>query len=108
MALTRRRVPFTPAADVSSFTMDRFGDGHRQRGEGCSGANLVAMVCEAGVHALQQALGTLEEIDVSGPNLAPLAAGDGVDGSVGNGAAGGSITGQWWHSIPWQQYTFPK
>jgi len=61
--IARRRVPLFPpeAADVVAQMVR--GD----RGEGYSGADLAALVREAGVRALRRALGTLEEmVDVGG------------------------------------------
>lgn len=81
--LTRRRVPLAPAADASSSAMDHVAAMVTgARGEGYSGADLAAVLREAGVRALRRALGTLEEMDASGPGLCAGAEKDDVAGGV--------------------------
>lgn len=61
--LMRRRVPLAPAA------MDHVAEMIAcSRGDGYSGADLAALVREAGVRALRRALGTVEELEESGPD----------------------------------------
>ncbi len=61
--LARRRVPLAP----HDTGMDRVAEMIAgARGEGYSGADLAALVREAGVRALRRALGTLEETDEGG------------------------------------------
>jgi ribosome biogenesis ATPase len=61
--LARRRVPLAP----QDTAMDRVAEMIAgARGEGYSGADLAALVREAGVRALRRALGTLEEMDEGG------------------------------------------
>jgi ribosome biogenesis ATPase len=61
--LVRRRVPLAP----QDTGMDRVAEMIAgARGEGYSGADLAALVREAGVRALRRALGTLEETDEGG------------------------------------------
>lgn len=62
--LTRRRVPLAPAATAMDRVAEMIAGA---RGDGYSGADLAALVREAGVRALRRALGTLEEIDEDGP-----------------------------------------
>jgi ribosome biogenesis ATPase len=61
--LTRRHVPLAPVAGASASAMDYVAEIIAKRGEGYSGADLAAVVREAGVRALRRALGTLEELD---------------------------------------------
>ena len=63
--LTRRRVPLAPAATAMDHVAEMIAG---VRGDGYSGADLAALVREAGVRALRRALGTLEEIDEGGPD----------------------------------------
>ena len=61
--LARRRVPLAP----QDTGMDRVAEMIAgARGEGYSGADLAALVREAGVRALRRALSTLEETDEGG------------------------------------------
>jgi ribosome biogenesis ATPase len=82
--LTRRRVPLAPAADASSSSpMDHVAAMVTgARGEGYSGADLAAVVREAGVRALRRALGPLEEMDGSGPGSCAGVEKDDVAGGV--------------------------
>ncbi|KAI0246796.1 P-loop containing nucleoside triphosphate hydrolase protein [Lactifluus subvellereus] len=61
--LVRRRVPLAPPAAADSIAEMVRG----ARGEGYSGADLAALVREAGVRALRRALGTLEEMEEGRP-----------------------------------------
>jgi ribosome biogenesis ATPase len=89
--LVRRRVPLAPAP--ASVAIDRVaemvGSTH---GEGYSGADLAALVREAGVRALRRALGNLEEMDEGrrsegGPPHGPNA----EAGGDGKGGPGGVV-----------------
>lgn len=64
--LTRRRVPLAPPAATAMDHVAEMIAG--ARGDGYSGADLAALVREAGVRALRRALGTLEEINEGGPD----------------------------------------
>ena len=62
--LVRRRVPLAPSASSALAPADCVAEMVRgERGEGYSGADLAALVREAGVRALRRALGTLREMD---------------------------------------------
>jgi len=75
--LSRRRVPLAP----QDTAMDRVAEIIAgARGEGYSGADLAALVREAGVRALRRALGTLEETGEGGSGSG---AGAGVGVGVG-------------------------
>jgi AAA+ lid domain len=64
------RVPLAPVDDTSSSAMDHVAAMVTgARGKGYSGADLTAVLREAGVRALRRALGTVEEMDASGPGL---------------------------------------
>ncbi|KAA1467212.1 AAA-domain-containing protein [Dentipellis sp. KUC8613] len=55
----------------------------RERGDGYSGADLAAVVREAGVLALRRTLGTLAEMDQAGAGLLSGGSGDAAEGGVG-------------------------
>ncbi|KAH8977693.1 P-loop containing nucleoside triphosphate hydrolase protein [Lactarius hatsudake] len=64
--LVRRGVPLAPSADSALAPVDSVAEMvGGERGEGYSGADLAALVREAGVRALRRALGTLREMDES-------------------------------------------
>ncbi|KAI9464457.1 ribosome biogenesis ATPase RIX7 [Lactarius psammicola] len=69
--LARRRVPLAPSALAPADRVAEMVGG--ERGEGYSGADLAALVREAGVRALRRALGTLQEMDEgpAGPEMGP-------------------------------------
>jgi ribosome biogenesis ATPase len=82
--LVRRRVPLAPApTPTPAAVLDRIAEMVASaRGEGYSGADLAAVVREAGVRALRRALGTtLEEMD-QGPGRS---AGGGSSSEMGSG-----------------------
>jgi ribosome biogenesis ATPase len=58
--LARRRVPLAPAVTAVDRVAEMVAGA---QGDGYSGADLAALVREAGVRALRRALGTLEEMD---------------------------------------------
>ncbi|KAH9068207.1 P-loop containing nucleoside triphosphate hydrolase protein [Lactarius deliciosus] len=64
--LVRRGVPLAPSMDSALAPADSVAEMvGGERGEGYSGADLAALVREAGVRALRRALGTLWEMDES-------------------------------------------
>ncbi|KAI0246795.1 P-loop containing nucleoside triphosphate hydrolase protein [Lactifluus subvellereus] len=63
--LVRRRVPLAPPTPAAADNIAEMVRG--ARGEGYSGADLAALVREAGVRALRRALGTLEEMEEGRP-----------------------------------------
>ncbi|KAH9012691.1 P-loop containing nucleoside triphosphate hydrolase protein [Lactarius pseudohatsudake] len=72
--LVRRGVPLAPSAHSALAPADSVAEMvGSERGEGYSGADLAALVREAGVRALRRALGTLQEMDESpaGPESGP-------------------------------------
>ncbi|KAH9178373.1 ribosome biogenesis ATPase RIX7 [Lactarius sanguifluus] len=72
--LVRRGVPLAPSAHSALAPADSVAEMvGSERGEGYSGADLAALVREAGVRALRRALGTLREMDDSpaGPESGP-------------------------------------
>ncbi|KAH9969186.1 P-loop containing nucleoside triphosphate hydrolase protein [Lactifluus volemus] len=62
----RRRVPLAPTGAALDHIAEMVAGA---QGEGFSGADLAAVVREAGVRALRRALGTLEEMDEAGLGL---------------------------------------
>ena len=74
--LVRRRVPLAPGPAAADSVAEMVSG---VRGEGYSGADLAALMREAGVRALRRALGTLEEMDGGRP-------GDGPEGETGLGS----------------------
>jgi ribosome biogenesis ATPase len=79
---TRSRVPLLSPRVGEDVAMIVGGP----KGDGYSGADLAALVREAGVRALRRALGTLEEMD-SRPGLGP-SSGDGVGAAAVDADAG--------------------
>jgi len=65
--LARRRVPLRPSEDAADVVAQIV---RGERGDGYSGADLAALVREAGVRALRRALGTLEEMEGPGGGMA--------------------------------------
>jgi ribosome biogenesis ATPase len=62
--LVRRHVPLAPSAPSARAPVDCVAEMvASERGEGYSGADLAALVREAGVRALRRALGTLRDMD---------------------------------------------
>jgi ribosome biogenesis ATPase len=62
--LVRRHVPLAPSTPSDLAPADRVAEMvASDRGEGYSGADLAALVREAGVRALRRALGTLRDMD---------------------------------------------
>jgi ribosome biogenesis ATPase len=78
----RRRVPLASTGTLDHVAEMVVGT----RGEGYSGADLAAVVREAGVRALRRALGTLEEMDEG-----QSAAGVGLEVVVGSSDRGGVV-----------------
>jgi ribosome biogenesis ATPase len=83
--VTRRRVPLAPIGGTSTDALDQVAEMITgARGDGYSGADLAAVVREAGVRALRRALGNLEEMDASGfgPHVGDGAEKDATAGGV--------------------------